>query len=390
MNVLYLDWPCFNSADILCLFYERHYHVVKFFHKDYLLHASDAFMQAAHAVLDSNDSFDFCFSFNYYPLMAQVCHDYGIKYISFTYDCPQVHLYSHSAAYPTNYIFVFDSATVNTFRSNGFTNFYYMPLPVNGTIIEHLLQEPYDKSRFTSDVSFVGSLYNERFNFFDEFALRLPEYTRGYLQGLIEAQLKIYGYYFIDEFLTNDIMDAFQQIYNYERDPDSTEPLSYVISDFYICRKMAAIERSRLLSAVASIAPLKIFTLDPTAQIPNAQNMGKVDYYSEMPYAFHDSKINLNISLRSIKNGIPLRCMDILGNGGFLLSNYQADLLLHFVPNEDFVFYESQEDLLKKVDYYLAHDEERKTIAESGHDKVKKYHNYSIIFDQILEIVFPS
>ena len=117
------------------------------------------------------------------------------------------------------------------------------------------------------------------------------------------------------------------------------------------------------------------------------QNIGSADYYMEMPYIFHDSKINLNITLRSIRNGIPLRCMDIMANGGFLLTNFQSDFLYHFVPDEDFVYYESEKDLLHKIDYYLSHDKERRAIAESGHAKVCKYHNYDTIWNQILEIV---
>ena len=37
---------------------------------------------------------------------------------------------------------------------------------------------------------------------------------------------------------------------------------------------------------------------------------------------FANSKVNLNITLRNIKTGIPLRALDIMGAGGFLLTNY--------------------------------------------------------------------
>ena len=145
-----------------------------------------------------------------------------------------------------------------------------------------------------------------------------------------------------------------------------------------------------MLSAVAENFSLKLFTLNKDAEIPHAINMGTADYYTEMPYIFHDSKINLNISLRSIHSGIPLRCMDIMGCGGFLLTNYQPDFLRHFIPDEDFVYFENESDLLKKIDYYLSHEEKRMAIAESGHDKVLRNHNYDVIFDTILETVFPS
>ena len=59
-----------------------------------------------------------------------------------------------------------------------------------------------------------------------------------------------------------------------------------------------------------------------------------------------------------------------------MLTNYQADILDLFVPDEDFVYYESKEDFLRKIGYYLSHEEERKAIAQSGHDKVAARHTY--------------
>ena len=67
---------------------------------------------------------------------------------------------------------------------------------------------------------------------------------------------------------------------------------------------------------------------------------------------------------------------DIMGSGGFLLSNFQADFLDLFVPGEDFVYYEDRVDLLKKVDYYLKHEDERQWIAQNGHDKITAGHTY--------------
>lgn len=80
--------------------------------------------------------------------------------------------------------------------------------------------------------------------------------------------------------------------------------------------------------------------------------------------------------MRGIKSGIPLRAFDIMGAGGFLISNYQPELLDYFVPGKDFVCYESKRDLLEKVEYYLSHDEERKAIARNGHEKVAARHTY--------------
>ena len=144
-----------------------------------------------------------------------------------------------------------------------------------------------------------------------------------------------------------------------------------------------------MLSSIAAHFPLKIFTYSKNAPIPYAQLMGTADYYSEMPYILHNSKINLNITLRSIESGIPLRAMDIMANEGFLLTNYQGDFLLeNFIPDEDFVYFEDEKDLLHKIDYYLIHDEKRISIAQNGRNKIKEYFSYRVCFEKIFHIVF--
>ena len=121
---------------------------------------------------------------------------------------------------------------------------------------------------------------------------------------------------------------------------------------------------------------MTLFTRDPHFQLPNLTNHGPVRYYDEMPFVFQQSRINLNISLRSILSGIPQRAFDIMGSGGFLLSNFQSDFLDDFVPGEDFDYYESEEDLLGKIDYYLSHEKEREAIAQNGHRKIANAHTY--------------
>ena len=94
-----------------------------------------------------------------------------------------------------------------------------------------------------------------------------------------------------------------------------------------------------------------------------------------MPYIFHNSKINLNITSKTIESGIPLRVFDILSCGGFCLTNYQPEIARYFTDGEDLVMYSSMEDLVDKVAYYLEHDEEREQIARNGYEKLKGNHD---------------
>lgn len=385
MNILFLDWPCFGRSDILDFFSEQHHNVTLFSHPDYDRRESADFASKLDQIIEAS-TFDFCFSFNYFPLMARACHKHNLKYIAFVYDSPQVKLYSYTVTYPTNYIFLFDSSIVEQFRNNGISTFYYMPLPVNAQKIKSLLQQPYDRKRLCCDISFVGSLYNEEHNLYDSLK-SISDHTLGYLDGLMCAQSKVYGASFMEDCLTPEILQELQQAAPYRKNPDGVETPSYIFSDYFLCRKLTSIERIDLLSSIADYFPLKIFTPQADVCIGNAMNMGSADYLTETPYIFHNSKININITLRSIKSGIPLRCMEILASEGFLLTNYQADFLRHFIPDEDFVYFESKEDMLQKIDYYLAHDNKRSAIAASGYEKVLKFHSYPVIFEQIYQII---
>lgn len=386
MNVLYLDWPCFGQVDaVFTLEQELHHKVIKFFHKDYTGRVSKEFDKVFDRAAEAQP-IDFCFSFNFYPIVAECCRRHNMKYIALVYDNPIVALYSYRISFPTNYVFMFDSLTYRQFRDGGLNNVYYTVLPVNSTVIDVMLKKPYDKARTTADISFVGALYDEAHNFYDRMYDRLDDFAKGYLDAVIQSQMQVSGYNFLEDVLTPRILDSLQTAQPYDNHTDGVESLEYVYSAYFLCRKLTSLERIKYLTAIGAHHPLKLFTLDSGRKIPGVKNMGVADYYGEMPLIFHNSKINLNITLRSIYSGIPLRCMDIMGAGGFLLTNYQQDLCDYFIPDEDFVYFEDEKDLLKKIDYYLEHDEIRKRIAECGHEKVKKEHDFKTCFSRMIDI----
>lgn len=106
-----------------------------------------------------------------------------------------------------------------------------------------------------------------------------------------------------------------------------------------------------------------------------------------MPKVFYGSRINLNFTIPNIKTGIPLRVWDVLGAGGFLMTNYQPELELFFELDKDLVVFESRQELVRKTDYYLQHEEERKKIAQNGYEKVRQSHSYRQRMGQMFEIL---
>ena len=97
-----------------------------------------------------------------------------------------------------------------------------------------------------------------------------------------------------------------------------------------------------------------------------------------MPLVFTGSRINLNITLRSIHSGIPLRVLDIMACGGFVLTNWQPEIEEYFADGEEIVMFRSLEECMSKIDYYLTHEEERKQIARNGQKKVREAFSYQI------------
>ena len=89
-------------------------------------------------------------------------------------------------------------------------------------------------------------------------------------------------------------------------DPTSVESVEYLYAQYVINRQITAIERTDLLAAVGVQHPLDLYTPDQTFTFPGCINHGPVDYYDMAPYVFKNAKINLNITLRSIKSGILL------------------------------------------------------------------------------------
>ena len=60
---------------------------------------------------------------------------------------------------------------------------------MNSTVIDTMLKKPYDKTRTTADISFVGALYDEDHNFYDRMYEKIDDFTRGFLDGLVHSQM---------------------------------------------------------------------------------------------------------------------------------------------------------------------------------------------------------
>lgn len=385
MKILFLEWKSFGNEDMIAAFNELGHKVktLPFSNKEVRQSEEEESRLIAEIRTFSPD---FVFSFNYFPIVSLACKKVDMRYVSWIYDSPYVMLYSYTIIYPGNYIFVFDKELFAEFHTAGISTVHYLPMAANTERLRAMTNfTAFSASPWKNqtEISFIGSLYTEKHQFYNRLKDITP-YTRGYLEGIMSAQKQVYGYNFIQELLSPDIINDLQHALPMQPDAAGVESVEYLYAQYVINRQITATERTEILSALGAKHNYDLYTPDASLQLPGAVNHGPVDYYDMAPYVFKSSKINLNITLRSIKSGIPLRAFDIMGAGGFLLTNFQADFLDYFVPGDDFAYFESTKDLLQKIDYYLAHDSERAAMAENGFKKIEAQHTYKHRVSEIL------
>lgn len=340
--------------------------------------------------------YDMVFTVNYFPLISNVCERTGVKYVSWTCDNPLISMYHESVFHACNYIFTFDKTNYLEFRGMGVKHIWYLPLAVDTERMDALLGAPEKPERrnatqdsemrkYRGDVAFVGSLYER--NSYDKIKNRLPEYLRGYFDAVMEAQLNISGANIVEPMLTTNILEQLQEYFQLEKSDGSFSDLGLIFQTTVLGFKIAEIERRRALIELSKHYKVNVYSNSDVSDLLRIQYCGSVDYWSEMPKVFRMSKINLNFTIPNIKSGIPLRIWDVLGCGGFLLTNYQAEIPYYFNEGEDLVCFDGLEDLCEKVGYYLEHEEERKRIAWNGYRKVREKHSYIERIRTILDTV---
>ncbi len=333
---------------------------------------------------------DFVFSINFFPFLSEVCKIFKLPYLCWTVDSPVMELFATSIANPCNRIFLFDRAQYEEISPLNPGHVFHLPLAVNIKQKQGCIRSASSAMRrkFTSDISFVGSLYTEKCPY--DKLTDAPAYLSGYLDGLMEAQLRIYGGYILEDLLTDEIVEEFKKhlpgFFQYPFDSYLTDRKT--MSELYIGNKISAMERLRAMKLLSARFPVDLYTASDTSCLPHIHNRGLAKTLEEMPIIFHNSKINLNITSKSIRSGLPLRIFDILGCGGFVLTNFQPELTEFFVPGEDLVYYENLDDLVEKADYFLHHEAERRAIAENGFARVKENHTYPIRLAQMMQIAF--
>ena len=324
----------------------------------------------------------FIISINFSPLVSSACKECNLKYISWIYDCPQQALYDMQVRNSCNYIFSFDRNQVIKAKENGAENVFHQPLATNALRADSMNVSQDDISRFSCDISFVGSLYQ------DEVCKRVEERLSSearsnYREVLNNAFGKWDGIDRIYHVLSDSTLDEI-------RNMDTSDALmesNMSADEFYVGRlvgrALAFEERIKMLEILSGFG-IRLYTGECNIGIDGVDVRSRLNYQTELPIAYRLSRINMGITLHTITSGIPQRVFDILGAGGFLLTNYQPEIPELFNIGSELEVYKDFDEMKEKVSYYLTHEDKRARIAANGHRKVKERYNY----DRSIKTIF--
>lgn len=331
--------------------------------------------------------YDFAITHNFSVNVAEACHALSIPYIAWLFDSPQVATYTKYAFYPESFIFSFDRVQTERLKAIGLPHVYHQPLAANLQHNSKINITDADIKKYSCDLSFIGQLY--RNTSFDNYYAMLTKEEQNVIDSVLLAKTcdwrkgsNIYNS-FSDEFVSE-----------FERciPPDNFEEFhinhKHIVETLILPPAIAQIERKKLLLLSSEICDTRLYTVE--RDMENASELlGPEKVYppvhdDELYKAYYSSKINLNVTLRSIETGAPQRIFDIMSVGGTVLSNYQEELSELFVPDKEIMLFESEDEYIDKITYLLTHEKERLTIGINGYKRIVSEYNFKESLSKIL------
>ncbi len=316
--------------------------------------------------------------------VARITHELGVRYAVWLMDSPAFTAWCPEADYDNCALFYFDRHECELRRQNGHSNAYHLPLAADVLWGEQLVITDEEIKRYGCDMSFVGGLYST--NIYDQIIDKLSEQEQSIFTDIIEQSAFVWdGRECLG--ITPELVQAVVQ-----KAPEAfvgifDMTVGYYLQSFILERKLTHVERTLLMELLAQRYDIHLYTWNKEKVPEGIKRFPEVDASADELKIHYASKINLNITLRSIVTGVPRRIFDVMSVGGFMLTNWQAEIPELFEDGKEIVTYKTPEELIDKADYYLRHETERLRIGVNGYKKVKSCYTYEHQLKKLLDML---
>ncbi|MBD3265410.1 glycosyltransferase, partial [bacterium] len=240
------------------------------------------------------------------------------------------------------------------------------------------------KGRFDPDLHFpilyVGSIMN-----LQETLSHLPMAVQTLIQDIVrarEAKKEVSFLAWMHEMNPHaqkqkELAEIAQRIVQERTAKRFPHPEQYVDYFFYLVATFY-----KRWNVVKTLLPLGLHVFGPNDWIPllgdayRDRHHGILDA-SELADAYASAKININLHSLQCPTSLNIRDFDIPRAGGFLLTDWVEDLEGGYVNHKEHVCAVANcEEFAAQADYYLAHENERGEIAQTGCDWVANHHTF--------------
>jgi len=319
---------------------------------------------------------------NYVEGIAELCQSLDVPFLCWEID-PATHrppLLNRPC--PSGHIFTYRDANQSEFRDAGFENVSHMPLATNPARRFPLKLSAHDRLHYQAPLSFVGasmanqaSAHRHRFIALAKAHGVSDPTTR--LERLLERQREDYSTFQIPTLLE----DCFPGLAQAVSEEDKALNIVSLVGEISGAEKRFAY--------ISGLSELGVHVWgdphwDAVRRSPITYR-GQARHFEELTRIYCASQINIDIGRIYQSDIITMRVFDVLGCGGFLLTEENDALAEHFAVGEELVTYRTLDELRRKALYYLNNPDKARSIARRGHERVLKDHTIAQRVDAMLE-----
>ncbi|MBU1863475.1 MAG: glycosyltransferase [Candidatus Omnitrophica bacterium] len=280
-----------------------------------------------------------------------------------------------------NILFCFDKDYVAALKKEGFQNVFFLPHATNRHIFKPLTLAPFDREKYTCDVSFVGSIGKSQQHVYNERTKLLKDAVDDTIHGLFDR--------LVEKKFRTCLKRHNQNLFMLFDDCYSTiDKHTKIIIDRQIDYEVGTLLREGVTRVLRSFNGFLFGNRElARMQSDRCRFKGEIDYHTELPKLFNGCCVNINATRPQLPTTVNQRVYDISATNSFFLTDYRKSLETLFPFNVDAICYYSLKDLEDKIKYYLINSKEREELAYAMYKPILREHTYNHRMQEMLTIV---